>query len=92
MSNNIMITYDLHDASPEMHETAMELLVDAGFTKTLPGGNGGTVHLPQTTVVGSTTWTGTQIRDWVWSQFDAAKVKPKRVAVLKHGEEPAAKG
>lgn len=88
---NVMVTYDLHDADEEDHEKAMNILLTNGFLRELAGANGGKVPLPQTTVAGTTNWTGDKVRDWVWTSFDQAKVNPKRVAVLKHGEEPSAR-
>jgi hypothetical protein len=89
---NLMLTYDLRRADEEMHEKAMKLLLDAGFVRTLPGGNGQAVALPQTTVVHNTTWTAAKVRDWAWDVFANNSLNPKRIAVLKHGEEPAARG
>jgi hypothetical protein len=81
---NTVITFDLYDADSEQYEKAHEILARLGFVRTVPSAGGGRVPLPETTAVGDRTEGAQQIRDWVWSQFGAARTNPKRIFVAKY--------
>jgi hypothetical protein len=81
----VMVTYDSHLATDEMHAQARTLIEKAGLSFTMAGETGGYFYLPQTTAIGDSTLSAVEVRDRTWNLLAAAGLNPKRVAVAQGG-------
>lgn len=81
----VMVTYDLHLATDEMHALARALIEEAGLSFKMAGEAGGYFYLPQTTAIGDSTLSAVEVRDRTWALLFSAGFSPKRVAVAQGG-------
>ncbi len=86
---NTVVTFHLHEAGPEDHARAHEILAVMGLTRVTASNRGASLPFPESTVLGSLPEdvTPRDLERRVWARLQDAGLRPRRVFAARYDDQ-----